>query len=131
RGEDQHGHRENRTDQSWNDIELGQRRWIVASVGTDLEWHLGAVGDVAVMRQCRLKYFTQSSKRGARGNGIGCVCNHQHGWLVATAYRTFEIRGDLNRKQHLAGSEQLVDLCLAVRQLGDLKILCIFQRSQD
>ncbi len=123
RSKDQHGHGEDGADQSGHDVELGHAGRIVARVGADFERHDRTVGNVAVVRQRGLQHLAERAERRTRRHRIGSVGCDQDRRLVAAAHRALEIGRYFDREQHGSRGEQLVDLSLGARQLGDLEII--------
>ena len=78
---------------------------------------VGAVGNVAVVRQRGLQHLAERAERRAGGHRIGGVGRDQQRRPVAAPHRALEVGRDLDGEQHLAGGQQLVELGLGARQL--------------
>src|SRR5262249_36661116 len=122
---------ENRAHKSRHDVELGYGGGVVTGMGADLERHIGAVRDIAIMRKRRLEDLSESTEGRARRDRIGGGGDNKHRWLVTATYRAFKSGRQLDGKQYRARGKQLIDFGLAVRQVGDAEIFRVLDRSQD
>ena len=69
--------------------------------------------------------------RRAGRHRIGGVGGDQQRRIVAAAQRALEARRDLDREQHLAGRERLVELGLVAQLPRDLEVFGVLQRGED
>ncbi|MGY4429121.1 hypothetical protein ACVWWO_001598 [Bradyrhizobium sp. F1.13.1] len=131
RGEDQHGHGEDGTDQARHDVEARRGGGVVAGVRADLERHLRGISDVEIVLERGLHDHAERADRRARRHWIGGVGRDQQRRLIAAPHRPLEAARDLDAEQNLAGFQEIIETLDVVDFIEEAEIGGVLQRLQD